>query len=198
MRLVQEDRLRALRRRDGGSIARLEDGLLVRELPRREGRVRASRAGRTGRSWYGSYAVSYADPTAEGGARWVGGHTNKRRAVAAARRYVEQEGAAWAEIREGNREGAVIARFPKVHIRDRPGEVRRDLIGLAVTKKPHIAYWIRSRGVGGRDAVPVYVLGTCRRADEGIVGHDLRVRPLRLGKGPYTMVVSPDDVEEKP
>jgi hypothetical protein len=67
-----------------------------------------------------------------------------------------------------------------------------------VAKKPKIAYWIRSRGVGGKDAVPVYVYGTCRRADEGIVGHDLRVRPLRLGKGPYTMVVSPDDVEEKP
>jgi hypothetical protein len=57
-----------------------------------------------------------------------------------------------------------------------------------------IAYWRRSTRPG--DTVPVYVLGTCRRADEGIVGHDLRVRPVRLGKGPYTMVVSPDDVKE--
>lgn len=70
------------------------------------------------------------------------------------------------------------------------------------TKKkaaPHIAYWIRSCGPGSqRDSVPIYVLGTTTRADEGIVGHDLRVRPLRLGKGAYTMVVSPDDVEDKP
>lgn len=65
-------------------------------------------------------------------------------------------------------------------------------------KYPYIAYWIRSRGLGGRDAVPIYVLGTTTRADEGIVGHDLRVRPLRLGKGSYTAVVSPDDVEDKP
>lgn len=63
-----------------------------------------------------------------------------------------------------------------------------------------IGYWIRSRG-GPRsswDIVPVYVLGTTTREDEGIVGHDLRVRPLRLGKGAYTMVVSPDDVEDEP
>lgn len=69
------------------------------------------------------------------------------------------------------------------------------------TKKrgPYIAYWIRSRGPGKeRDSVPIYVLGTTTRADEGIVGYDLRARPLRLGKGPYTMVISPDDVEDKP
>lgn len=67
-------------------------------------------------------------------------------------------------------------------------------------RAPRVAYWVRSRG-GPRsswDIVPIYVLGTTTRADEGLVGHDLRVRPLRLGKGPYTMVVSPDDVEEKP
>ena len=65
---------------------------------------------------------------------------------------------------------------------------------------PYIGYFIRTRG-GPRsewDIVPVYVLGTTTRADEGIVGHDLRVRPLRLGKGPYTTVVSPDDVEDEP
>jgi hypothetical protein len=70
------------------------------------------------------------------------------------------------------------------------------------TKKSstRIGYWVRSRG-GPRsswDIIPVYVLGTTTRADEGLVGHDLRVRPLRLGKGPYTMVVSPDDVEDEP
>ena len=67
-------------------------------------------------------------------------------------------------------------------------------------RDPQIAYWIRSRG-GPRsswDIVPVYVFGTTTRADEGIVGHDLRVRPLRLGKGSYTTVVSPDDVEDEP
>jgi len=70
----------------------------------------------------------------------------------------------------------------------------------ATKKYPYIGYFIRTRG-GPRsewDIVPVYVLGTTTRADEGIVGHDLRVRPLRLGKGPYTTVVSPDDVEDEP
>ena len=72
--------------------------------------------------------------------------------------------------------------------------------GHASKKKyPYIAYWIRSRGPGSqRDSVPIYVLGTTTRADEGIVGYDLRVRPLRLGKGSYTTVVSPDAVEDRP
>ena len=65
-------------------------------------------------------------------------------------------------------------------------------------KYPYIAYWVHTRGRGGRESEPIYVLGTTTRADEGIVGHDLRVRPLRLGKGAYTTVVSPDDVEDKP
>jgi Family of unknown function (DUF6496) len=65
-------------------------------------------------------------------------------------------------------------------------------------KYPYIAYWVHTRGFGGRESEPIYVLGTTTRPDEGIVGHDLRVRPLRLGKGPYTLVVSPDDVEESP
>ena len=68
-----------------------------------------------------------------------------------------------------------------------------------MTQYPYIAYWVHThRAGGGRDSEPIYVLGTTTRADEGIVGYDLRVRPLRLGKGPYTMVVSPDDVEDKP
>lgn len=53
---------------------------------------------------------------------------------------------------------------------------------------PYIAYF---------DGEPVYVLGTTTRADEGLVGHDLRVRPVRLGKGPYTTVVAPDDVRAR-
>jgi hypothetical protein len=68
----------------------------------------------------------------------------------------------------------------------------------AKKKYPYIAYWVHTRGRGGRESEAIYVLGTTTRADEGIVGHDLRVRPLRLGKGPYTMVVSPDDVEDTP
>ena len=77
------------------------------------------------------------------------------------------------------------------------GEERRD--HASRKKYPYIAYWVRSRGPGSkRDSVPIYVLGTTTRADEGIVGHDLRVRPLRLGKGSYTTVVSPDDVEDRP
>ena len=65
-------------------------------------------------------------------------------------------------------------------------------------KKPYIAYWVHSRGLGGRKSEPVYVFGPTTRSDEGIVGYDLRVRPVRLGKGSYTMVVAPDDVEDVP
>lgn len=61
-----------------------------------------------------------------------------------------------------------------------------------------IMYFVQSRGVGGKVTVPVYVYGPTRRSDEGIPGYDMRVRPLRLGQGTYTMVVSPDDLEEKP
>ena len=38
----------------------------------------------------------------------------------------------------------------------------------------------------------VYVLGHADRADEGLPGEDLRVRPTRLGEGEYTAVVAPD------
>ena len=65
-----------------------------------------------------------------------------------------------------------------------------------MSTKPKIANWIRAIGPDGKDAVEVYVLGKCRRSDEGIVGHDVRVRPTRLGPGEYTMVVSPDSIEE--
>jgi hypothetical protein len=65
-------------------------------------------------------------------------------------------------------------------------------------KKPKIMYFVQSRGAGGKVVVPVYVYGPTRRADEGIPGYDMRVRPLRLGKGTYTTVVSPDDLEETP
>ena len=78
------------------------------------------------------------------------------------------------------------------------GPAAGKIVHASRKKYPYIAYWIRSRGLGGRDSVPIYVLGTTTRADEGLVGHDLRARPLRLGKGSYTMVVSPDDVEERP
>jgi len=63
------------------------------------------------------------------------------------------------------------------------------------TKKPKIGYFIRSTGPRGVEFDEVYVYGPTSRSDEGIVGHDLRVRPTRLGPGTYTSVVSPDDVE---
>lgn len=63
-------------------------------------------------------------------------------------------------------------------------------------RKPKIANWIRSIGPDGKDLVEVYVLGKCRRSDEGTVGHDVRVRPTSLGLGEYTMVVSPDTIED--
>lgn len=78
--------------------------------------TKRSRAGRTGRTWYGSYDFRYADPTAEGGARYVGGMTNKERAIRSARQMVERGETAWAEVltdrsREGG--GQVIARFER-------------------------------------------------------------------------------------
>jgi len=78
------------------------------------------------------------------------------------------------------------------------GSAGRTTAHASRKKYPYIAYWIHTRGRGGRESEPVYVIGTTTRADEGLVGHDLRVRPLRLGKGAYTMVVASDDVEEKP
>ena len=60
-----------------------------------------------------------------------------------------------------------------------------------------IANWVRSIGPGDqRDLVEVYVYGPTDRDDEGIPGHDVRVRPTSLGRGDYTMVVSPDAIEE--
>jgi hypothetical protein len=140
MRGVQKGRLRALRRRDGGAHARLEDdGVLVRRLSSHGpgADVRSSRAGRTGRSWYGSYAVSYADPIAAGGDRWVGGHTSRQRAVTSARRHVE-EGAALAEVRLGDREGEVIARFPKERAGCAPKQLDRE-IAAAIGRRGALA-----------------------------------------------------------
>src|SRR4029077_7538126 len=64
------------------------------------------------------------------------------------------------------------------------------------SKQPKIGYFIQSRGPGDRvEFEEVYVYGPTRRSDEGIVGHDLRMRPKRLGPGNYTFAGSPDDVE---
>jgi len=56
--------------------------------------VRASRAGRTGRSWYGSYEVTYRDP---GGQMHRYTSTNRRLSERAARKHVH-EGATVAEV----------------------------------------------------------------------------------------------------
>jgi hypothetical protein len=40
-----------------------------------------------------------------------------------------------------------------------------------------------------------YYLGRCTRRDEGEVGYDVKLRPVRLGKGPYTFVGAPDAAE---
>ena len=42
---------------------------------------------------------------------------------------------------------------------------------------------------------PCYYLGRCDREDEGIVGHDVKLRPTRLGPGEYTFVGAPDAAE---
>lgn len=50
-----------------------------------------------------------------------------------------------------------------------------------------IVFWVRSVGPGDtKDRVPMYYKGRCQRADEGIVGYDIRARPVTLGEGPYT------------
>ncbi len=65
---------------------------------------RTSRAGRTGRGWYGSYEVRYQD--AAGEVRRYDA-TNRRRAERAARRLVA-EGAAWAELRDDRSGGPIL------------------------------------------------------------------------------------------
>lgn len=60
---------------------------------------------------------------------------------------------------------------------------------------PPVAILIQGQDRDGEILLPVYVLGATDRADEGIVDHDLRVRPVELGKGEYTLVVNPDDLK---
>ena len=62
--------------------------------------------------------------------------------------------------------------------------------------QPKVGYFIFSRSPG--DSVKfeeVFVYGPTYRSNEGAVGHDLRMRPTRLGPGDYTFVGSPNDVE---
>lgn len=60
--------------------------------------MRASRAGRTGGSWYGSYEVTYRDP---GGLVHKYATTNRRSSERAARKHVH-EGATLAEVRDNH------------------------------------------------------------------------------------------------
>jgi len=57
-----------------------------------------------------------------------------------------------------------------------------------VKKDPVIKYF------DGREAT--YVLGLCRRKDEGRIGYDVQYRPVRLGLGEYTFVCAPDSLED--
>jgi len=56
--------------------------------------------------------------------------------------------------------------------------------------------WVRSMSKDLIEVVPVYLKGATTRPDEGEVGYDMRVRPKHLGQGPYTVVVSPQDIIE--
>lgn len=58
-----------------------------------------------------------------------------------------------------------------------------------MTKKIQIKYF---------NGEAVYVLGKCKRRDEGIIGHDVQCRPVRLGEGEYTFVTAPDCLDDKP
>lgn len=61
-----------------------------------------------------------------------------------------------------------------------------------------IMNFIQSWSSEGKELEPVFTYGATDIADEGIVGHDIRCRPVRLGKGEYTFVCSPDQLEELP
>lgn len=61
---------------------------------------------------------------------------------------------------------------------------------------PKIMNFIQSWGPGGtKEVEQVYVYGTTKRRDEGIIGHDVCCRPVRLGPGDYTFVCAPDSLE---
>lgn len=46
----------------------------------------------------------------------------------------------------------------------------------------------------GDKVIPMYYKGQCNRPDEGIMGFDVRCRPVELGEGPYTVTVGGHDV----
>lgn len=70
-----------------------------------------------------------------------------------------------------------------------------------MTKKPRIKKmcWVRATGGGAEDdLVEVYVYPGKPRRDEGDPVLDVRVRPVRLGPGAYTYVVSRDTLKACP
>ena len=48
---------------------------------------------------------------------------------------------------------------------------------------------------GTADGISVYVCGFTDMEEEGIPGHDIRVRPVSMGPGEYTMVTDPERLE---
>ncbi len=60
-----------------------------------------------------------------------------------------------------------------------------------------VIYWIQSVGLKGKERVPMYFKGRwARDCEDGSAG-DVKVRPVRLGEGPFTMTVSPDCCENE-
>ena len=60
-------------------------------------------------------------------------------------------------------------------------------------KTDTIIYWVRSVSGDTLDLVPMYYKGMLTRvADEGSEG-DIRARPVRLGRGPYTATYASED-----
>ncbi len=60
-----------------------------------------------------------------------------------------------------------------------------------------VIYWVRSIGPDGKDRVPMYYKGRCDRSDEGIVGRDIKARPVSLGEGDYTATYGGGDFEDE-
>lgn len=68
---------------------------------------------------------------------------------------------------------------------------------MPTKRKVMIMNFIQSIGPGeSKEVMQVYVYGPTNRSDEGIVGHDMRCRPVRLGPGDYTFVCSPEQLED--
>jgi len=61
-----------------------------------------------------------------------------------------------------------------------------------------VIYWVRSIGPGDvKDRVPMRYKGLCDRADEGLVGFDIKARSVEMGPGEYVATCGGSDFEDE-